>query len=169
MDLVIRDATEADAHATLSLRRAVLDEGQWFITEGDEYVDSLELEQSIVRQLNRQPNCLYRVALDGDALLGLIQLQGGALRRMRHVAKLEILVAEERRGQGIGSELLVDALDWARRSSAVSKIGLNVFAHNERAIALYARHGFEEEGRRLREYRTVTGQYWDDVLMYCSV
>ncbi|HJN73945.1 MAG TPA: N-acetyltransferase [Myxococcota bacterium] len=166
MTLTIREATEDDALDTLALRRAVLAEGRWFITEEDEHVDSLELEQSVIRQLSRQPNCLYLVAHEGSALVGLVQLQGGALRRMRHAAKMEILVAEGHRGQGTGGALLGEALDWAKANSGLSKIGLAVLAHNTRAIALYERHGFQIEGRRDKEYLTVTGQFWGDVLMY---
>jgi len=165
----IREAREDDALSTLNLRRAVLDEGRWFITEADELPDSFELEQSVIRQLDRQPNSLYLVAVDGEQLLGLLQLQGGALRRMRHVAKLEVLVDADRRGQGIGNALLTEALEWALGNPHLSKVGLAVFAHNTRAIALYERHGFIEEGRRVREYKTVTGQYWDDVLMSRAV
>jgi RimJ/RimL family protein N-acetyltransferase len=40
-----------------------------------------------------------------------------------------------------------------------------VFAHNARAVALYRKFGFEEEGRRLREYRFADGSWRDDILM----
>ena len=162
----LREAIEDDAYDTLRLRRAVLAEGRWFITEEDELVDSLDIEQSVIRQLALQQNSLYLVAHEGEALVGLLQLCGGSLRRMRHVAKLEVLVAADRRGRGVGGRLLAEALEWATGNPHLSKIGLAVFAHNTRAIALYERHGFEIEGRRVREYRTVTGQLWDDVLMY---
>ena len=33
------------------------------------------------------------------------------------------------------------------------KLSVSVFAHNAAAIALYRKHGFIEEGRRVRQFR----------------
>ena len=84
---------------------------------------------------------------------------------MQHCGKLEIMVSARHRGVGIGRALMAYALDWARES-VLTKIGLTVYADNERAIALYRSLGFEEEGRRPREYRLPDGSYRDDLLLY---
>ena len=70
------------------------------------------------------------------------------------------------RGKGIGRALMTACLEWAEDNAQIAKIGLNVFTDNERAIDLYRRFGFEEEGRRLREYRMADGTWRDDLLMY---
>jgi RimJ/RimL family protein N-acetyltransferase len=44
--------------------------------------------------------------------------------------------------------------------------GLAVFATNARAIGLYRKLGFVEEGRRPREVKFGADQYVDDILMY---
>ena len=41
------------------------------------------------------------------------------------------------------------------------KLVLDVFAHNEAAIALYRKFGFVEEGRRVKQYRRASGELWD--------
>jgi ribosomal protein S18 acetylase RimI-like enzyme len=47
----------------------------------------------------------------------------------------------------------------------LEKIKLSVIATNERAIGLYKRFGFQEEGRRLRELKYSNGSYADTILM----
>jgi RimJ/RimL family protein N-acetyltransferase len=40
-----------------------------------------------------------------------------------------------------------------------------VFPHNERAIALYRKFGFVEEGRRVKQIRRASGEIWDSIMM----
>ena len=61
-------------------------------------------------------------------------------------------VSRAHRRRGIGSKLLVFALEFSRRSGS-ARAYLEVRASNGPAISLYARHGFTECGRRTRYYR----------------
>jgi ribosomal protein S18 acetylase RimI-like enzyme len=67
-----------------------------------------------------------------------------------------VWVGPEGRGRGIG-DLLLDAVEsWARRSGALA-IRLAVLPGNDRAVALYRRHGFvpaDEPGDLLADGRT---------------
>jgi GNAT superfamily N-acetyltransferase len=54
-------------------------------------------------------------------------------------------VAPAHRGTGVATELIEAVLDWARGTGARS-VGLWVTRGNDRAHALYARHGFEVTG-----------------------
>ena len=68
------------------------------------------------------------------------------------------------RGQGLGSALLEAAIAWSRESGA-HKMSLEVWPHNEAALALYHGRGFVEEGRKVRHYRRRNGELWDAILM----
>jgi ribosomal protein S18 acetylase RimI-like enzyme len=65
---------------------------------------------------------------------------------------------------GVGSALLNTAIEWAREQG-LHKLSLNVFSHNEAAIALYRNFGFSEEGRRIQQYRRASGELWDTIEM----
>jgi ribosomal protein S18 acetylase RimI-like enzyme len=64
----------------------------------------------------------------------------------------------------VGSALLAAAIDWARERG-LHKLSLSVFPHNSAAVALYRKHGFVEEGRRVKQYRRSSGELWDAVDM----
>jgi putative acetyltransferase len=78
------------------------------------------------------------------------------------------MVSKPHRRQGLGWALLEEAVAWAQ-ASAVEKLELHVFPHNEPAIRLYERFGFEREGFRKRHYRRADGGYVDAILMAYAV
>jgi ribosomal-protein-alanine acetyltransferase len=65
---------------------------------------------------------------------------------------LNMAVSPAHRRNGIASKLLESALEFSRIAGCV-RAYLEVRASNEPAIALYARHGFAECGRRAHYYR----------------
>jgi RimJ/RimL family protein N-acetyltransferase len=73
-------------------------------------------------------------------------------------------VASDARGQGVGSALMEAAIAWAR-AQGLHKLSLSVWPHNTRAIALYEKFGFVEEGRRVKQYRRKSGELWDTIDM----
>jgi RimJ/RimL family protein N-acetyltransferase len=56
-------------------------------------------------------------------------------------------------------------IDWASRSPAAGKIELIVRSSNERALRLYRKFGFREEGRFRNRIRLADGSYIDDISM----
>ena len=54
-------------------------------------------------------------------------------------------------------------------ASPLEKLSLAVYAHNLPALSLYRALGFQEEGRRVGEYRFADGSLRDDVLMALPV
>ncbi|MBI5934834.1 MAG: GNAT family N-acetyltransferase [Chloroflexi bacterium] len=61
---------------------------------------------------------------------------------------LNIYVADEFRGQGIGAKLMAKAEDWACQQK-LERIGLSVAAHNKPAAALYENLSYKIETLRM--------------------
>jgi RimJ/RimL family protein N-acetyltransferase len=78
--------------------------------------------------------------------------------------EIGMLVAREWRGRGVGSALVAAAIDWGHEHE-LHKLTLSVFPHNEAAIALYRKFGFEEEGYRRKQMRRSSGELWDLIEM----
>lgn len=68
------------------------------------------------------------------------------------------------RSMGIGTKLLAAAIGWAKHRGA-HKVVLEVWPHNERAIGLYEKFGFEIEGRHPKHHRRNDGELWDSISM----
>jgi RimJ/RimL family protein N-acetyltransferase len=80
------------------------------------------------------------------------------------VGELGMAVARPWRGRGVGTALLTAAIEKAR-GEGLHKLSLEVFPHNEAAIALYRKFGFVEEGRRVKHFRRASGELWDSIVM----
>lgn len=76
----------------------------------------------------------------GDAGLHLYQ------RSRRHAGAIGMAVSEGYQGQGVGTALLAAVLDLADNWYALSRVELEVYVDNTRAIRLYEKHGFDIEG-----------------------
>jgi putative acetyltransferase len=84
-------------------------------------------------------------------------IHGFANPRLRHRVHLGMGVAPEFQGMGVGRRLLDGLLDEARSGFGASRIELEVYPDNERAVRLYERAGFEVEGvRRAAVFRDGT-------------
>ena len=157
MTVAVRSATLDDIDAALALDEAVAVEGRWIAAEAP--VDRIKRRAVFESDLQRDDANLF-VADDGDAIVGLLGIEVSSYG----VAEFGMMVAADRRGQGIGNALLASAVEWAR-SAGAHKLALEVWPHNEAAIALYRRFGFEEEGRLRRHYLRRSGELWDVVVM----
>jgi RimJ/RimL family protein N-acetyltransferase len=71
---------------------------------------------------------------------------------------------EAERGKGYGGEALELAVDYCWKQLNLSRLALNVFANNGRAIATYAGKGFEQEGL-IRRAVFIDGEWLDVVVM----
>jgi putative acetyltransferase len=94
------------------------------------------------------------------AFTGLYPLGG----RQSHIGWISLGVHDEFQGRGIGTVLLKLILDSADVLAGLSRIQLNVFTDNERAIALYHSFGFRIEGRH-ESFACRDGAYVDAFTM----
>lgn len=144
----------------------MLAEGTWFLADPDEDGETLERVERRLAQLGPEVASAWFVARQRQAVVGWLRLDGEPLRRLRHVVRLQLLVARSHRRLGIGRALLDTGLAWAEGQPEVTKVSLAVYAHNEAALRLYRAAGFVEEGRRVGEVQLSPGEYVDDLLLY---
>ena len=107
----------------------------------------------------------YWVAEDEGGLVGHAFLEPMKMAGNSHVFTLNIVVHPGKTGRGVGTALMAHLLRWARTRQELRKIELVVRATNERAISLYKRFGFAEEGRLRDRVSTFDGQFVDDIAM----
>ncbi len=109
------------------------------------------------------PNTHLLVAEQNGIITGSASLDRHAGRRA-HAGVIGIMVGDPYHGQGIGTALLTALLDLADHWLGLTRLELTVFADNSRAIALYQRLGFVQEGH-LRAYALRDGIVADSLTM----
>jgi ribosomal protein S18 acetylase RimI-like enzyme len=153
----VRHAREADLDAMVELFAAVAEEGRWIAAEPP--VDREHRRRRFAEDLGSD-HTVSLVADAGGELVGLLNLYLAGYG----VADLGMLVAGGWRRRGVGSALLRAGIEEARQAGA-HKIALQVWPHNQAAIALYERFGFQHEGRLRRHYHRRSGELWDAIVM----
>jgi RimJ/RimL family protein N-acetyltransferase len=164
----IRPAEPKDAEGLVRLGREVGSEpGGWLITTSD--WRSAGDERRYLKAIRRFPHAaVYLAETDEGEIVGRLSLARDQHPASSHVADLGLMVAAGWRRQGIGWALMEQAVEWAQ-GAGVRKIELHVFPHNEAAIKLYEKFGFEREGFRKQHYRRSNGEYVDAILMAYEV
>lgn len=101
--------------------------------------------------------------LNGD-VVGELTLFTNSNVRIRQVVGFGIAVDPHYAGRGIGQKLIAAGTDFAFNWLGATRMELEVFTDNTRAIRLYERMGFEHEGVR-RRAALRDGQYHDVMFM----
>lgn len=159
-EIVIREATESDAASLLENINLVGAEEVYILT--DRVEPDLEAERAWIRGFEGLDSVLFVADADGT-IVGQADGRRGVLKKNAHTATLGIAIRDGWREAGLGTMLVEKILEWMR-ARGVEKACLEVFSSNERAIALYRRLGFEEEGRKRRHFK-IGEEYVDDIQM----
>jgi RimJ/RimL family protein N-acetyltransferase len=161
----VRPARERDVDAIVDLLEAVAAERRWIGMEPP--LDTARRRRLLIEGINDPRSVQLVATADSSAPRladGAVVGQLGMALAPYGVADLGMVVAEAWRGRGIGGALLDAGIAWARDAGA-HKVALQVWPHNQAAIALYEKFGFEREGLLRRHYRRRSGELWDAVVM----
>ena len=164
-EFVIRTPRFEDAAAMLAYIGPVADETEFFVIEPDE-LPGEEDERKWIQDHLDHPGKLLLLAEASGTIIGSLSFENGRYRRVAHRGSFGIGVCKEWRGRGVGTALLGTLLEWAEANRVIEKVCLEVFATNERAIRLYRKLGFVEQGFGSKEVKRGPGEYVDVVWMY---
>jgi len=153
MEFVVRPARAADGRAQAKLFAAVAGERDGIATE-----PPVDIDQRAA-QFARSADASI-VAVAGGRIIGGIHLEVSRFG----FGEVGMNVDRDWRGRGVGTALVRAAIELAR-SQGLHKLCLEVFPHNAAGVALYAKCGFVEEGRRINQYRRANGELWDSIVM----
>ncbi len=163
---MIRTGVLEDAEAVLDVQNSVISEGEYFIAVSEEFNKTSEQQRDWLRRLLENERETIIVAEMNDEVVGWIAFQSENRKRMSHKGSFGVMIRKNFRGMGMGKELIEALLDWAEANPLIEKVSLGVFSTNHRAISLYKRLGFVEEGRKIKEFKMSENEYVDDIIMY---
>ncbi|EOU2462567.1 GNAT family N-acetyltransferase [Vibrio navarrensis] len=140
MEIIVRPTCVDDAQALVEL-----------YSQPKAQRETLQLPKPSVamwkERLSNIPAGVYSyVAVVDGKVVGNIGFHHSQRPRTAHTASFGIGVHDDYHGLGIGSKLIETVTDLADNWLNVHRIQIEVNSDNERAIALYKKHGFVIEG-----------------------
>lgn len=161
--VVIRELAVEDALKLTALREQLDRETSFMLMEPGERQITLKQVEEMLDSYAGSDNSLLIGAEAEGRLAGYLSVQGGKVRRNRHSAHIVVGILQEAQGIGIGNVFFERMDTWAAAQGIV-RLELTVMAHNERALRLYQKSGFEIEGTKRKSLR-VDGKWVDEYYM----
>lgn len=162
--ILIGNAGPEDAEELLEFLERVHRQTEFLKRKPEELNLSLEDEKEFIRDMNESANKFYVIARDNDKIVGCLSFISSPHQRYLHQGELRMSVDKSHWGKGIGSSLIKFLIDWGENNK-LKRIELRVDAHNVRAINLYHKFGFREEGRLRKRRQMRPGEYHDELVM----
>jgi len=159
----IRMIKESDAETFLSLCKQLDQETFFMMLEPDERTTTVDEQKARIAEIINSKNSTILVAELNGTLIGYVGAYGENYRRCRHSAQVVIGILAAHHRKGIGTLLFKALEEWAK-DSHVHRLELTVMVHNENAIALYKKSGFEIEGTK-RHSLVIGKQFIDEYYM----
>ncbi len=159
----IRKPRIEDAAGLIELFRQLDEETSFMLFEPRERNITTEQQKHRLEVFENSSTDIILVAEDNGIIVGFIVGIGGSANRNRHSLHIAIGILQAYWGQGIGQELM-RSLESLAKERNMHRLELTVMAHNERAISLYQKCGFEYEGIK-RDSLRVEGEYLNEIYM----
>jgi putative acetyltransferase len=140
-DVVIRPVRPEDAEAIHQLRLLPSSIDNTMAIPSERITDTQRRIES------SSPDDHVFVAVVDGQVVGMAGLHVGK-SKLRHSGSVGMMVHDQFQGQGIGRELLEMLLHVADNFLGLTRVELEVYPDNSRAIRLYEGCGFEHEGRK---------------------
>ena len=162
--LVIRIAQKGDAEAMLQYLKIVGNETDFLTFSGDEIKRSQSEQEKIIADHKNVENKIFLIAEINHQVVGLSNVSSRSRERLKHVGEFGVSTLKAHWGKGIATHLITVMIAWAKANPIIKKLNLLVLVHNESAIRLYKKLGFEIEGC-LRSDFYIKGKFYDTYFM----
>ncbi|CQR56090.1 GNAT family N-acetyltransferase [Paenibacillus riograndensis] len=163
MKVTIRELVPEDAAELISLQYRLDEESAFMLLEPGERQTGIKQAEDMIRSFASAENSALIGAAASGRLAGFLSVRGGSARRNRHSAYIVTGILKEFQGMGLGSALFKELEKWAKETGII-RLELTIMVHNERALALYTKNGFEIEGIKKKSLK-VEGNWVDEYYM----
>lgn len=160
---LIRRAEVKDASKIVEFNDRVGGETDFLSYGAGESGLTIRDQQKLIDRSIKIGTWLILIAEMNQQIAGLLNFRSDNRPRIRHTGTFGVMVLKNYWGIGIGRSLVNSLVEWAKTTN-IKKINLKVRPDNKRAMNIYKKIGFVEEGRITREFY-INGKYHDNVLM----
>ncbi|MDS0526005.1 GNAT family N-acetyltransferase [Clostridium sp. SHJSY1] len=161
---LLRSPTKDDAAELSKLRVKIDGETENLDREFGEGLLTREDFEELIHEDSKAEKNIFLIAEVDGKIVGFSRLEGNNLSRFRHKAEFGICILKEYWGFGMGKILIENILEFAK-SADIKKVSLYVVETNTKAIELYKKYGFVEEGILKKDRIHKDGHYYNTVVM----
>ena len=164
-ELLIREAETQDALDLIALLDQIGHESSFTsLDENGIAMSESEMELFIDQQAQSE-NQITLLAFLNDELVGVVNITADQRPRVRHIGDVFLGIKKAYWGNGLGSILMEEAIEWAQSSGSIRRLQLTVQKRNTAAVHLYEKMGFSIEGLQERGACIEGGEFLDVYLM----
>ncbi|WP_231620806.1 GNAT family N-acetyltransferase [Fictibacillus sp. 7GRE50] len=160
----IREAVSDDAVNIIDFYNVVGGESDFLSFGAGEFKREIEDYSNYIVSVSNESNSIMLLATIGSEIIAIATINSSQKERTKHVGTLGIVVSKYYAGLGLGKALMNELIVWARQNGITRKISLVTNEHNTKAIDLYKKFGFDEEGL-LKQDNFINGTYQNTVMM----
>ncbi|MGG3546244.1 N-acetyltransferase family protein [Bacillus paranthracis] len=160
----IRIASVEDAEYTLSIKQEIILSTSFFVSSPSEISSNFKKEKQRIEDSVEKGGVTLIAEID-NAIVGFLSFSRNTMERLHHVGSFGMGIKKEFCNYGIGTKMLSYLINWAKAQKGLEKICLGVLSNNKRAIHVYKKLGFQEEGGQIKQIKFENGEYADDILM----
>ncbi|MEK4385597.1 GNAT family N-acetyltransferase [Solibacillus sp. FSL W7-1464] len=160
--IIIRKADESDTPQILAVMKDAEQSGFMLFAPGERNMAPASLSK-LITSINQSPTSGFFIAEHEDEISGYLLLKTETLSRTSHRAQIAVGVQSKSRGKGVGTALF-DYMIQRAKETQLHRLELTVIEHNEQAVHLYKKMGFEVEGVK-RDSLLVDGHFVNELYM----
>lgn len=164
MTYQLSTVTEADASDMLDYLKQVGSETDFLLFGSEGVPMSIEQEAAFLKTVNTTPFSRMFIVKQENKIIGNGYIYANPRQRIQHKAQIAISVLKAYWGQGVSQLLMSTLIDYAKSTTFIKTILLEVVSENTRAIHLYERFGFVAYGKQERAV-FANDRYLDWILM----
>ena len=165
LEIILRKASEEDAAKIIEFSLLTLKAFEEItLTAPEEFTRPIEEQKDWIK-LHNLPGSFLALAQHNSILVGIIHLQSFQKKKIAHCGELAIAIHPEFTDQKIGTEMMNCLLEWAKNQNVIEKIILNVNENNSRAVHIYKKLGFVQEGHNVKATKQKNGIYNNNIQM----
>lgn len=162
--VLLREAVKEDASKLITYLQQIGAESDFLTFGPGELSISVSDEEVILEESRAAKNKIMLLALVDNRVIGGLHFVGGSRARIQHTGEFGVSVQKDYWDQGIGTAIVYELIQWAKASNIIRKLNLRVRSDNDRAIRVYEKLEFVQEGFITREF-LISGQFYNFIYM----
>lgn len=166
--LILRTALPQDACNIIDYLNIVGGESDNLLFGCNDINITVEQEIAHIENVNKNDNSLMLLGIVGDKIVSIAHIGCSNSKRIMHNSEIAISVKKDYWGQGVGTAVMTELINFAKNHIFIKNVSLRVKATNINAIKLYKKCGFNQIGVH-KNYFYINDKYYDSLLMDLQV